>query len=903
MLQRLLSASFLAFGLVAFAHAAPELKPVQSVEGITEYRLPNGLQVLLAPDDSKPTTTVNVTYRVGSRMENNGETGMAHLLEHLLFKGTPTHRNLWGEFSKRGLRANGSTWTDRTNYFASFAANEANLKWYLDWQADAMVNSRIAREDLDSEMTVVRNEMEMGENSPGRMLLQKTFATMYEWHNYGRSTIGARSDVENVDIGRLQAFYRQYYQPDNATLIVSGRFEPTKVLGWVEQAFGKIPKPARTLPALYTVDPAQDGERSVTLRRVGGAPLLLAAYNAPAGSHPDFAAVELLTLVLGDVPSGRLHKRLVEKQLVSSVFGNAMSWHDPSPVYWGVQLAPGQDAGAAREALLAVVEGLASEPVTADELQRAKAKWLKDWELQFTNPEQVGLALSESIALGDWRLFFLARDRVRDTKLADVQRVAAAYLVPSNRTLGQYVPTEKPQRAPAPVQVDLAQQLKEFKPQAAAAVVPPFDASPAHIDAETRRATLPNGMQLALLPKPTRGGAVHAVLTLRYGDEKSLFGQGQVASFLARMLDKGTRTLSREQIQDRLDALKTELSIGGGGGAVTLNIVSRRDTIVPALQLVAELLREPSLPADALEELRRQSITAVQQQRAEPGAILENALARHGNPYPKGDLRYARTFDEIVDEVKAVQPAQLREFHRRFYGASHAQFGAVGDFDADAVKQALAKALGDWKSPAPFVRVPQPLVPPKPVRLNFPTPDKQNAVLSVQQRVPMNDLDAEYPAFMLANYLLGSGGDSRLWKRIREREGLSYGTYSSVAWNNFEPNSLWAGGAIYAPQNRDKVERAFQEEVQRALAEGFSEQEVESGKQALLSFRRLGRAQDAQLAATLAGNLYLGRTFEIAQRVDDALAALKAEQVNAVLRKRLQPAQFVSGVAGDFKTP
>jgi zinc protease len=369
------------------------------------------------------------------------------------------------------------------------------------------------------------------------------------------------------------------------------------------------------------------------------------------------------------------------------------------------------------------------------------------------------------------------------------------------------------------------------------------------------------------------------------------------------MLDKGTRRLSREQIQDRLDELKTEVGVGGGAGAVTVSIVSRRDTIVPAIALVGELLREPSLPADALEELRRQSITAVQQQRAEPGAILENALARHGNPYPKGDVRYARTFDEIVDEVKAVKPAQLREFHRRFYGASHAQFGAVGDFDTEAVKQALNKALGDWKSTAPFVRVPQPLVQPAPTRLAFNTPDKQNAVLNVQQRLPMNDLDPEYPALMLANYLLGSGGDSRLWKRIREREGLSYGTYSTVAWNNFEPNSLWAAGAIYAPQNRDKVERAFQEEVQRALAEGFSEQEVETGKQALLSFRRLGRAQDGQLAGALAGNLYLGRTFEIAQRVDEALAALKAEQVNAVLRKRLLPPQFVSGVAGDFKTP
>ena len=188
--------TFLAISVLAVAaRAAPAPQLVQTVEGISEYRLDNGLQVLLVPDDSKPTTTVNMTYRVGSRHENYGETGMAHLLEHLLFKGSPRHPTVWAEFSKRGLRANGSTSYDRTNYFASFAADDDNLKWYLGWQADAMVNSYIARKDLDTEMTVVRNEMERGENDPQRIMWQRSMASLFDWHNYGKSTIGARSDA------------------------------------------------------------------------------------------------------------------------------------------------------------------------------------------------------------------------------------------------------------------------------------------------------------------------------------------------------------------------------------------------------------------------------------------------------------------------------------------------------------------------------------------------------------------------------------------------------------------------------------------------------------------------------------------------------------------------------------
>jgi len=276
------------------------LQPVRSVEGITEYRLPNGLQVLLAPDASKPTTTVNVTYRVGSRHENYGETGMAHLLEHLVFKGSKAYPDGWAQFSQRGMRFNGTTWFDRTNYFASFSHNEENLKWYLGWQADAMVNAFIAKKDLDSEMTVVRNEMEIGENNPSRILFEKTLATMYQWHNYGKSTIGARADVEGVDIERLRDFYRLYYQPDNATLVVSGKFDVQRTLAMIAEAFGPIPKPKRQLPRLYTLDPVQDGERSVTLRRVGGVALTVGV----AGIVLPFAGGYAVATAFGASPIG-----------------------------------------------------------------------------------------------------------------------------------------------------------------------------------------------------------------------------------------------------------------------------------------------------------------------------------------------------------------------------------------------------------------------------------------------------------------------------------------------------------------------------------------------------------------------------------------------------------------------
>ena len=882
--------------------ASPDLKPVTAVEGISEYRLWNGLQVLLIPDASKPTTTVNMTYRVGSRQESYGETGMAHLLEHLMFKGSPRHPQVWAEFNRRGFRANGSTWFDRTNYFASFAANDENLRWYLEWQADAMVNSFIARRDLDSEMTVVRNEMEMGENNPGRVLFDKTLAAMYDWHNYGKPTIGARADVEGVDISHLQAFYHRYYQPDNATLIVSGKFDPDKVKAWVGKYFGALAKPQRELPRLYTLDPVQDGERSVTVRRVGGVPLFYAAYHVEPGADPDFASIELLSVILGDAPAGRLHKSLTEKQLAASVFSFCEGLADPGFVMLGAQLSPGQDPDKSRQALLDTIESMGQHPITQEELDRAKAKWLKSWDMGFADPQHVGVALSEAVAQGDWRLFFLQRDRIKAVTLADIQRVATQTFMSSNRTLGEYVPTASPVRAPAPRRADVAAMFKDFKAQGAAATVEAFDASPANIDARTQRATLPNsGVKLALLPKGTRGESVSAVLTLRFGDDKSLANWGAVPSALGSLLDKGTSTLSRQQIQDRLDELQSEMAFSVAPGVLTVSITSRRVYLPQVIDLMGDILRHPSLPADALEEVRRQALSGIEGQRKEPDAVLSEAMSRHDNPYPKGDVRYAETFDELAADWQAVKPEQVKDYYQRFISANQGEFAAVGDFDAAAVQAALVKSLGGWRSGDHYARVATPMVPVHPVRIDLRTPDKQNAVMQVTQELPISDTHPDYPALMMANYLLGSGGDSRLWNRIREKEGLSYSVYSTIEWDQLDAHSQWTAAAIFAPQNRAKVESAFTEELNRAVSQGFTQAEFDAGRKGLLSFRRLSRAQDGRLVSAWVSNLFLSRTFAESARVDAALEALTLDQVNQAMRRYIKPDQFVIGFAGDFK--
>ncbi|MDM4768131.1 pitrilysin family protein [Pelomonas sp. SE-A7] len=889
-------------GLCSLA-AAHSLKPQRAVEGITEYRLANGLQVLLAPDDSKPTTTVNVTYRVGSKHENYGETGMAHLLEHLIFKGSPKYPAPWDEFSKRGLMANGSTWFDRTNYFAAFAANEANLKWYLEWQADAMVHSHIAKRHLDTEMTVVRNEMEMGENDPGNATTQRALAAMFQWHNYGKDTIGARADVENVDISRLQAFYRQYYQPDNATLIVSGKFDANKVLDWVEQSFAKLPKPKRQLKPTYTNDPVQDGENQVTVRRTGGTAQSLAAYHIPAGPHPDYAAIELLNLVLAQTPGGRLHKRLVEeKKLAASVGHFGLALAEPGFTSVSAELAPQASHEEMNKELLAVAESFASQPLSAEELQRARTKWLNDWERRFTSPESVGITLSEYIAQGDWRLFFLLRDRIKAIKLEEVQRVATEYLQRSNRTLAQYIPTDKPLRAPAPSFVQLDKELAGFKPQAAAQAVAAFEASPANIDKQTQLSQLTNGMKLALLAKPSRGEAVRGQLQLRFGTAESLQGQQAAAEQLAAMLSMGTERLNRQQLRDALDAAKVELNVSAQrANQLVLSWATKREHASEALRLIAEMLRQPRFEAAALEELRAQGLTAIQSQRDEPQALASVVAQAALNKHPRGHVFYARNFAEQEQDLKALKLDDLRQFHARFYGADAGQLSLVGDFDAAALKAEAEKLFGSWRATTRFARTGD-KASDQPGRVQqVVTPDKQNAMLFGILPMPIDDDHPDRAALQLANHLLGGSMSSRLWMRIREKEGLSYGVGSGVSLRPRDPDSAWFLYAIFAPQNRAKVETALREEVARALAEGFTAQEVADGRQALVNESRMMLAQDPALADLLSRNLYLDRRMDRQQQLIDAIGKLTPDAVNAALRRHFKLDGFQLVFAGDFK--
>jgi zinc protease len=911
-------------GLVALALAHSSLaaeapKKITSVEGITEYQLDNGLRVLLFPDNSQSKVTVNMTVLVGSRQEGYGETGMAHLLEHMVFKGTPNHPKIPKALQEHGAQFNGSTSTDRVNYFETMAATDENLEFAISMEADRLVNSFIKKEDLDSEMTVVRNEFERGENSPSGVLNERISAAAYNWHNYGKSTIGNRTDIERVPIDNLKAFYQKYYQPDNIVLIVAGKFDEAKGLALVQKYFGPIPRPTRKLTTTWTEEPPQDGERFVTLRRVGDVGVVGVAYHIPAGSHEDTASLQVLASILSTQPSGRLYKALVETKKAASAGAFARGEHDPGLMEIEAEVPRDSSLEEVRDIIISTVESIGSTGVTAEEVKRAAQQMLKAREMAATDTSRIGVSLSEWAAQGDWRLYFLHRDRIEKVTPASVQAAAAHYLQRNNRTVGMFIPTEKAERVAVPPTPDVAAMVSNYEGRAALAEGEAFEVTPSNVESRVQRSELPEGIKVSLLPKKTRGQEVHFNLTLRYGNEENLKGLEPASGFLTALMERGTKKMTYQQLRDELDRLKATLGGGGGGGgrggrrggggggpslgSVGFSIQAKHDTLPEVLELLRQVLREPLLPKDQFDLLKRERLARMEQMKSEPAMLGPLALQRELSPYSKDDIRYVPTIEESIERMQSVTYDQVVKLYNEYLGSQNGELTIVGDFDPDACMPILKATLSGWKAAKPYARITMPLVgnvPGSEKKIN--TPDKANATYSAGLRFAMRDDDADYPALLMGNYILGvSTLSSRLGDRIRQKDGLSYGVSSSLAVSPQDERASLSITAICNPKNMAHVESDVTEELNRLVADGVTQEELDKARDGYLQAVKVGRSSDIALSGILSNLRHLGRTMNHDAELEKKIQALTPTQVNSALKKHVDPKKLVVVAAGDFE--
>jgi zinc protease len=914
----------------------PGVEKKASMGGITEYSWSNGLRVLLYPDASNPKITLNVTYLVGSRHEGYGETGMAHLLEHLNFIETTNGRDIKREITSHANPWNGTTSADRTNYYETFIANDENLRWALGLEADRMVNVRFTKRILDTEMTVVRNEFERGENSPQSILRERVEAAAYRWHNYGKSTIGSKEDLEKVPVERLEAFYRKYYQPDNAVLVVTGRLDETKTLAAIADTIGKIPRPARKLDQTYTVEPAQDGERYVELRRVGQGKQVVIAWHAVAAGHPDSAALQVLSGVMsggggggrggrgGGGGEGRLTKALVENKLATSASLGFLQMHDPGLVVASASLTNDQSLDTAKKALLDTVDGLVKEPPTKDEVDRVKTGLLRNLERNLSDPQSLATgALNSAIAQGDWRLMFLQHDRLKDVAPDDLVRVAKAYFKPSNRTIGYYIPDAAPDRTVVPDAPDLDTLFRNYKSTVAVNRGESFDPTPANVEARVQRSQLENGMKVVVLPKKTTGNMVVGTIDLRFGDASTLGGKNAAAQFAGSLLMAGTRTRTRQQLQEEMRKLNAQISVSGGGGggfaggrgggrggfggggsvsSASASIQAPPENFVAAMRLAVEMLKEPAFPDADFDRILNQRLRTLEVAPTEPTQLASETLGRHLTPWTRDDVLYPATREEQLAQIKKLTLADVRKFHDQFYGAGDGVLTVVGPIEVDALRKAASELLGSWNTAMRYKPVVAAFKKPAPINTKIETPDKANAQFEAALRIQLSERDPDYAAMLLAGYMFGGPITSRVSDRIRNREGLSYGANARVSVPAYGDSAMLSGSVSLNPVNGPKVEASFKDELAKTLKEGFTEAEVAKSKQAYLDARMVARSSDGGLLSQLASHEQLGRTMKWDEDLEQKIRSLTADQVSAAFRKHVDASALSIVKAGDWKT-
>ncbi len=879
-----------------------QLKPKRTIEGITEYQLDNGLQVLLFPDESQSTVTVNLTYLVGSRHEGRGEAGMAHLLEHMLFKGTPMIPDTKGVLQDKGAFFNATTWYDRTNYFETLPSTLENLDFALRFEADRMLNAMIKKEDLDAEMTVVRNEFEMGENDPIGVLHDQVMSAAFRWHNYGKSTIGNRSDIERVPVENLRAFYKNYYQPDNAVLIVAGKFDSSKALSLIENYYGNIPRPNRKLDSTHTEEPVQDGARRVKLLRSGEISTAATAYHVPSGSHKDNVVIKILADMLANEPSGHLYKTLVEKKgIASEVFGMTYALYEPGVVMFFAKAKEVKDGERVLEELIDKTENDRGDAISEASLNRAKARMLKGYKLAMANSKDLALKLSESIAQGGFELFFMSRDRVREVTLEEVKIAAETYLIESNRTAGVFIPTAAPKRAQIPGRPDVAAMIRDYEGSHGVSQGEAFEATVENIERNVIRTELSGGIKAAFLPKKTRGDSVHANLIFRYGTEERIKGHSEAFELIPHMLMRGTQTKSYEDIHDTLDLLQSTVNISAHRGSTHVDITSDREHLIEVINLVGEMMKTPAFSASEFEIVREKEIADLEEAKSDPQRIGFHELERLTSPWPKSSIHYVSTLDEHIENTKALSVEDLKKLHQTFYSANHLELAVVGSFDVQAVQSALTSNFASFKNSEPFKRITRPFRPATTKLEVVSIPDKQMAILAMAANLEIKDDSVDYPALRFANYVFGESMKSRVMLRLREKEGLSYGAGSSLSPNSLEPNTKMTIYAMAATQNADKAMSLLGEEYVRFLESGVSLDELTDGIGSYKSRFDNLLANDRFVVRVLSGDIENGRTFAFHQGIVDAISKLTPEMVLTALRKYVSPATLSRVKAGDFQ--
>lgn len=862
---------------------------VQEDHGIEEYQLPNGLKVLLVENHAAPIVTVLVVYRVGSRNEAVGHTGATHFLEHMLFKGTPSFNKAQGSLiaqvlTREGANYNATTWLDRTTYYETLPIDKFELA--LQIESERMHQSFVRDKDRQMEMTVVRNELERDESEPDSIMWKHMFAHAFLAHPYHHPTIGWNSDVEGVPTSDLRKFYKLFYHPNNATLIVVGDVQRKAALDMIDQYFGTIPPSKKPIPTMYTQEFMQQGERRFTIKRPGQLGLVQMGYHVPPVEHPDSYALDVLQDILSDGVSSRLYQGLVEKQLALYAGAYNIQLRDPGLFMLSAKVTSGIDNQTVEAALNAEIEKLQKQPPTARELERVRNQTKAAFSYNRHGNHQLATMLGEFESMASWRYLVHYLDHLEAVTPEDVQRVAQTYLKVDNRTVGWFIPGEADS---AEVQV-----RQNVDPPAKTQKAPPKRTKQAQTVID--RHELDHGVILltqenhidntvAFQGRILAGGIFNGE---RYG----------LSEMTAAMLKKGTQKYDKLEIADALAHLGSSLEFRTGTDAVGFSGRCLAEHLDATLDLLEQLLKKPTFPEGEFDKLKKQRIDRLKQRLDSADAMAYDVLFR--DIYPVGHPHYQPTVDELISATEAISLKDIKAFYKRHYGQQGMLISVVGDISASRVQQRFASLLKGWNTKNPGLpAIPDQGLPAASQRLLYPMPDKSSVSIFMGHPTPLTRLSPDFFPALLANQALGQSSlSSRLGMHVRDNLGLTYGIYSYFS-DIGRGSGPWVLSVTTNPDNVEKTIAESLKVVNTFLAEGMTAQELEDAKSSLIGSYLVNLATHPEIAYHLLQLEQYGLGLDYFQRRADEIRKVTLKQANGAARKYIRPEHLVMGLAGE----
>ena len=864
--------------------------------GIQEYKMTsNGLTVLLKEDHSAPVATFMVTYDVGSRNEAIGYTGSTHLLEHLMFKGsrkfnTEKGNSVFQLLQSLGARMNATTWLDRTNYFETVPSE--HLETAIEIEADRMRNAYIKEEDRQSEMTVVRNEFERGQNSPFGVLDEHIWAMAYMAHPYHHSTIGWKSDIEGVSIERLKEFYDTFYWPNNATATIVGDFEKEEALAMVKKHFGRIMKSRNEIPQVYTEEPEQEGQRRVILKRAGQQGVVGVAHKTPAATHEDAPAFMVLSSILSSGKNSRFYKKITDKGLTTSVFIWDSLFRDPGLFAVYANLTPGTEHEDVEEIIMAEYEEIKKNGVSEEEVNKAKAQLVANMKFRQDGSYMVAGSLNEAIASGDWTLYTRYEEMVSAVTAEDIKSVVERYFLEDLSTVGHFVPkstgNQGARRGPSSA-IDLEEmKQKHFSTSEenneGLLLAQIEDSEPTE---GVRLLTLKRGSGVVTFSGSFLGGDIYAPNT-----------NPRVPDVVVSMLDQGTTKNSKFEISSQLEGAGARLSFSNGKARVGFGGKFLSEDMDLVVGLLAEQLKIPAFDSEELKKTKSRLITGYKKSKESTrGNALNNMLKSF---YPAGHQNAADDPDDSIQNIEKITAEDLKNYHKEAYGTGSMVFVAVGDVNHEELSALLKENFENWKTSPLSDKKEEKRGSKAGGKTYITMEDKTSTDFLVGIPVGINRDHPDYRPLYVASYILGGNFSGRLMQTVRVKEGLTYGIRSSMSGVSNDNDGYWYVGGTFAPQLLSRGESSTLREIKKWAKDGVTQKELDIAKTTLTGSYRVGFDTTGGLASGILSAVVDWGDLSYVDTQPEKINAITLEQVNSAIKTYISIEALYQVAAGSI---